>query len=257
MKQKDKIEAWIVIPDMQVPYHDKRSLKAVEKFMAAHKWDGYINLGDFMDFDQISSFNANKMKLIEGRRILKDYDIGNEILDRHQAIIRKKNPDAEFVLLEGNHEFRIERYLEVNPQFTGMVEVETALRLKERGFKWVRCWEKGDIFKKGKASFTHGQYTSKYHAAKMVDTYGDNIFYGHTHDVMSFPRTLRGKNKTHVGQSLGCLCDYELSYIKKNPSNWQQAFGVFYFQPNGFFNHYVTQIFNHKFIGPDGVEYHG
>lgn len=255
-KHKD-IRAWIVIPDMQVPFHDKRSLKAVEKFMSAHRWDGYLNIGDFMDFDQISSFNANKLRLLEGRNILKDYEVGNRILDRHQEIVRKNNKHAEFVLIEGNHEYRIERYLDVNPQFTGMLEVENALRLKERGFKWVRNWSKGDLYRIGKACFAHGQYTNQYHSKKMVDTYGDNIFYGHTHDVQSFSRVVRGRNKTQVGQSLGCLCNYELSYIEKNPSNWQQAFAVFYFLPNGLFSYYIPRIFNHTFVGPDGVTYSG
>lgn len=256
-KNKQRPEAWIIIPDMQVPFHDKRSLAAVEKFMAAHRWDGYLNIGDFMDFDQISSFNKNNLRAIEGRKILKDYEVGNEILDRHQKIIRKKNPDAKFVLIEGNHEYRIERYIDANPQVEGLFEVEHGLKLKERGFEWVRNWTNGDMYTVGKANFVHGQYTSKYHASKMVDNYGDNIFYGHTHDVQSYARTSRGRNTTQVGQSLGCLCTYELSYIKKNPSNWQQAFGVFYFTKGGFFSYYIPRIFSHKFVAPDGVEYSG
>lgn len=247
----------IVLPDMQVPYHDKRSMDAVEQFISKHKWDYYINLGDYMDLDCISSHNKNNLRAVEGKRIMKDYEAGNLILDRHQKIIQKKNPGAKFVLLEGNHEYRIERYIDANPQLEGMVEVEIGLRLEERGFKYVRCYKTGEHYTLGKANFHHGQYTSKYHANKMVDAYGDNIFYGHTHDIMCHPKVLKGKDKTLVGQSLGCLCDYEQSYIGKNPSNWQQGFAVFFFLPNGFFTYYVTRIFDHKFIGIDGVVYQG
>lgn len=243
--------------DMQVPYHDKRSLAAVEKYMAAHKWDGYLNIGDFMDFDFISSFNKDSARLIEGKRFWKDYKIGNEILDRHQAIIRSKNKHAQFVMLEGNHEERVERFLNYNPALETLVEVEAGLKLKQRGFKWVRSWTKGDVYKLGKANFTHGQYTNNYHAAKMVNAYGDNIFYGHTHDVMTHAKVQRGNDKTIVGQSIGCLCDYNQSYMKGKPSNWQQAFAVFFVLPSGHFTYYIPRIFNHQFVGPDGEVYSG
>lgn len=252
---KDRITTAIVIPDLQVPYEDKKSLAAVEKYMAAHKWDYYINIGDFMDFDMISSHNKNNLRAVESRRILADYNKGNEILDRHQKIVKKNNPDANFVLIEGNHEYRVERYIDALPQLEGILEVEKCLNLKERGFKWVRSESKGELFNLGKANFTHGTYVTKYHAAKMVENYGVNIFYGHTHDVMAYPKVMRGKDKTIVGQSLGCLCDYNQSYMKGRPSNWQQAFGVFYFYPNGMFDYYVPRLFNNRFIGPDGKSY--
>lgn len=253
--KQEAIRTAIIIPDMQVPFHDQETMKAVEKFMAAHRWDVYLNLGDFMDFDMISKFNKEALRLLEGRRIQEDYEHGNQILDRHQRIVRENNPNAEFVLLEGNHEERIERLLNRMPQFEGILEVEHGLRLEERGFKWVRCWSKGEVYKLGKAYFSHGQYTNKYHANKMVDQFGVNIFYGHTHDIQSMPKVLRGKDRTIEGSSLGCLCRYDQQYMKGRPSNWQQGFAVMHILPNGFFNLYVVRIFNHRFVGPDGVLY--
>lgn len=242
------IKTAIVLPDLHIPYHDKKSLASLEKFMADNRWDYYINLGDMMDFDCISHHNKNKLREVEGKRILKDYEEGNKILDRHQKIIRKRNPNAKFILLEGNHDYRIQRYLDANPQMEGMIEMEVGLRLKERGFKYIQCYTKGEVFKLGKAMFHHGLYTTKYHANKMVDTFGDNIFFGHTHDCQTFSRSTYGEDKTTVGQSLGCLCDYNQSYMKGRPSKWQQAFGVFYFMPSGFFNYYVPMIFNGQFM---------
>jgi hypothetical protein len=137
----------------------------------------------------------------------------------------------------------------------GWVEVPTGLRLAERGVKWIKSWSQGKEYKIGKATFIHGQYTTKYHANKMVDNYGTNIFYGHTHDVMCMPKVTKGDHKTRVGQSLGCLCEYDQSYMKGKPSNWQQAFGVFYFQPNGNFNHYIVQINQSRFTSPEGEYY--
>ncbi len=210
-----------------------------------------------MDFDMISSFNNNKPRLKQNRILDIDYTLTNKILDRHQAIIRSRNKNAKFFLLEGNHEERIERLLDVFPEFQGKLEVEKCLRLKERNIKWVRAWSKGELYRIGKATFTHGLYTNTYHAKKMVDAFGQSIFYGHTHDIMEIPRTHKGRSDLIVGQSIGCLCEYDQSYMKGKPSNWQQGFMVLHKFPNGNYTYYIVRIIDHQFIGPDGVLYKG
>lgn len=225
--------------------------------MADHKWDEWIQLGDFMDFDCISKFNEEAFRNVENKRLADDYNEANDILDRHQTIIRANNPKAKFTLLEGNHEYRTERLIDKYPVLEGLVEVEHWLNLKKRKIEYVRCYKKGDIYKLGNANFHHGLYTNKYHSAKMVDNFGVNIYYGHTHDVQSSPKIIRGKNKTLEGMSLGCLCKYDQSYIKNNPTNWSQAFGVMHVLPNGFYNLFVVKIFNHAFVSPEGKFYDG
>lgn len=257
MKETINIKKWLIISDLQIPFEDVKALSAVEKYMAAHRWDGLLYIGDFLDFDMISSFNVGKPRLTQNRYIEGDYAHANKILDRHQAIVRKRNPKAKFVLLEGNHEERITRFIDSIPALQGTLEVENGLRLEERGIEWIQCWSKGEVYKIGHATFTHGLYTNKYHAAKMLDAEAASIFYGHTHDMMCIPRTRRDKNDLQVGQSLGCLCEIEQSYMKGKPSNWNQGFGVFFFYPDGTYTYYTPRIFSGRFIGPDGVNYEG
>jgi hypothetical protein len=118
-------------------------------------------------------------------RPLRRYEHANKILNRHHWIVRERNPDAKFVLLEGNHEERIERILDAMPQFEGLLEVKKGLRLDERAIEWVRAWSKGETYRIGNATFTRGLYTIMYHAKKMVDAWGESIFYGHTHDMVN------------------------------------------------------------------------
>src|SRR3990167_11190148 len=212
-----------------------------------------------MDFDCISSFNREKPRQKEGKRLRTDYDIGNKILDRHQQIVRSKNRKARFILLEGNHEERIQRYIDENPQIEGYIEPEYALKLDERGIDYIKCYsgkDNGNTLKIGNAVFHHGLYANDHHAKKHVSIFGTNIFYGHVHDVQCYSMITKGNGKTIVGQSLGCLCEYAQSYIKGKPSRWQQAFAVFEFFPNGFFTYHVVRIFDHKFIF-DGKIYDG
>ena len=245
----------LCIPDMHCPFQDDLSLNALERYMADSRFDEVIYIGDLLDFAQISKFNKGSPQE-ESRLVSDDYKIAGKILDRHISIIRKNNRKAKFTLLEGNHEERIERWLAQNPQVKGLVEVEVGLKLGERGIKWVRAWSRGELYKIGKAYFTHGLYTNQYHAQKMVNNYGVNIYYGHTHDHQSFSKVLKGKDKTIEGMSLGCVCEYDQSYMQGRPSSWQQGFGVFYFDKDtGFFNRTFVGIYNHSFISPEGKQY--
>lgn len=249
-----KIQRWAVLPDCQVPYHDVRSLAAVEKYLAAHRWDGYINLGDLCDFNEISRYNEGFPGRVK-ERVDQTFAAVNAILDRHQSIIRARNKDARFVLLEGNHDYRAVAYTEQHPELGKTLSVPDNLRLKERGFEWVPNWSKGKLFKLGNAYFSHGLSTTKYHSSVMAARYGVCIFYGHTHDIQEFPMVLHGPDKTIVGKSLGCLCKYNQKYLKGAPTNWMQAVSTFFIFPDGYFTEYTSKIFRHKFVGPDGILY--
>jgi predicted phosphodiesterase len=248
-----KLERVLVLPDIHIPVEDKLTLRGVERYAAEHKWDEVIYLGDFMDLGVISSHNKNNLRAISGQSLGKDYDAGNRTLDRHQRLFG----NAKLTLLEGNHEFRTERYINANPQLEGLVEVPIRLDLKSRGIEWVPSWSKGKIYSKGKANYSHGKYHGRNHARKHMDNFGVNIFYGHTHDEELVSKVFHGDNNTVVAHSLGCLCDYNQSYLLGNPTNWQHAFATFHFRPDGFFNYTVTKIFDHAFVSPEGEWFDG
>jgi len=249
---QNTIEKAIVLPDIQVPYHDKKTLSVVEDYMKDHDWDYYICLGDVLDMDFISDYNKRKIKLREGKRFYKDYEIGYEILKRHRNIV---GDDCKMYLIEGNHEDRVNRYIEQYPQFEEMIEVPKNLRLDELNIEWIPFESEGEILEIGNAVFIHGKYTNKYHAKKHVNRYGKNVYYGHTHNVQLFSKVKHGADKTLEGHSLGCLCEYDQQYKEGDPDNWQQAFGTFHFFPDDFYNRYITRIFKHRFIAPNGKVY--
>jgi predicted phosphodiesterase len=246
-KRRPAIQRWLVIPDLQTPYHDTRSLAAVEKLMKDYRFDGIVYLGDFLDFDAISSHNIGWLRLVEGKRLLDDYAVAAKILDRHQSIIRKKNKNARFVVLEGNHEYRLTRFIDANPSMEGMIEVPVALDFKRRGIQWVPFWSKGEVFRVGKAMFLHGRFVNDHHAKKTVQRYGYSCFYGHTHDVQTYSAEMYGTDTTLVGQSLGCLC-LPQNYTMGAPTRWQQACAVFEFLPDGNFGYTVVRINRHRFV---------
>ncbi|MGO9399901.1 MAG: hypothetical protein ACLP19_18970 [Xanthobacteraceae bacterium] len=92
-KNKNKIERWIIVPDIHASVdgeHDANALAVVEEFMASRRWDGYLNLGDLIDFGIISSHNFGNLRAVEGGRILEEYKVADAILTKHEKIIRAK-----------------------------------------------------------------------------------------------------------------------------------------------------------------------
>ena len=255
MRRKNgQVRKVLVIPDVQIPFEDKLSLKAVERYMSDERWDEVIYLGDFLDFHQLAKFTQDVPEAL-CKTLQDDYSVANAILDRHQQIVRKRNPRAKWTYLVGNHEDRVRRFSDKHPQLKGIIDVDVNLKLKERGFKVVWSYPKGEVHKIGKALFHHGLYTGGNHAKKMVDAFGMSIFYGHVHDIQLHSKVIFGSDTSVVGQSLGCLCRPDLDYVGLNPTNWEQAVTTFYFRPNGIPNYYISTIKNHSFVAPNGKVY--
>lgn len=252
-----KTKKAIVLADLQCPYHDALSLLPVIKYIEDNKWDWLILLGDFLDYFCISRFNEGQPGMVEGKTILQELKEGERVLDRLIKAAKKNNPKCEIVYFEGNHEARAYQFCAMFPHFRGLIEPEYAMKFEEKGIKYIRSWSHSEVFNIGKAYFAHGRYTNIHHAKKMVEAYEENIFYGHTHDCNSFNKTSMGTGKTKVGQSLGCLCLYPkgVDYTKGAATNWQQNITTFHFLESGHFNYYMSRIFNHEFIAPDGTLY--
>lgn len=248
-----EINRVLVLPDLHFPFEDKRAWRAVLAYARDHKWDAVVLLGDIMDHDSISHWNKDNVRAIQNQLLAGDYAYGNQRLDE----LEEATPGADKVAIEGNHDHRPEVYVNKVPQLAGMIETDVCLRLSQRNWKYARFWSKGELLRIGNAYFAHGRVTSKYHAEKMANDYGVPIFTGHTHDRQYISKVLHGKDKTIAGESLGCLCRSDMPYLKGRPTKWQLAFSVFYFFPDGYFNHYVVDIFKNRFVSPEGKVYVG
>ena len=253
-----EVQKVLVLPDLHIPWEDEKSLWAVERYMADHRWDMVINLGDLMDLGCISHWNDGKAETMAMQSQFED-DLGMTqlCLDRQLAILRKKNPDVKFKYIQGNHEFWAKAMVEKNPSLRKTFDIPLRLGLRERGIDWVPFWENHhNIVRVGKANFIHGEYVNDAHAKKTVLQYGCNIYYGHTHDVQEHSLVHRGDDSTLVGKSLGTLCRYDMPYMRGKPTKWQQAFAHFTIYPDGMYTEHTIRVFKHRFEA-EGVVYDG
>jgi predicted phosphodiesterase len=253
-----KYERWLVLPDIHIPYEDKRTMEALESYIkdvqkSNNPFVGWLQLGDLLDLDEISRWNAGYEASIKGS-LAESFERGNSFLDRHRELMGE---NCKMVLLQGNHDYRTVDFGRKYPHMREFMDYERNLRLESRKIQYVKCWEKGEFYRLGNSFLTHGLFINQYHAAKSVLSIGASVFYGHTHDVQEFSIVQMGNDKTLVGKSLGCLCLYEQSYLNGKATKWQHAFTEFCVFPNGMFQENTIKIFNHRFVGLNGKVYQG
>jgi hypothetical protein len=158
-------------------------------------------------------------------------------------------------LLEGNHDYRIERYLDLHPELSGMLEVDKVLRLKERGIRWVKSWSEGEIFSLGKCWFHHGLFCNDHHAKKMLQRFNHSILYAHVHDIQLYSSHAYRPQDVMIAASLGCLCKIPQRYLRGAPTRWSQAVTLFTFdKATGHFQFDILRLNDHKLIH-DGKVY--
>ncbi len=238
-KVVDKIQKVLVLPDVHLDENVPKDYKMLKPFIEEFKPDIIVLLGDFMDISSLSAWDRDKKRKMENRRFKAEVDCANKELDFLQKNCGK------VVFLEGNHENRVSRYLDFNPEMEGMIDIQEVLRLEERGIEWC---DMNDLYKIGHMYFTHGMYTGKYFANKHLMEIGENLVVGHTHKTQTaFQNQAMGKEKMVYG--LGTLGDKAPDYMQGRPSNWINQFGIMYVnERSGDFNFYPVNIIDGKFI---------
>ena len=234
---------------------DKITNNAVVKFLENEgPWDGYIHLGDLFDMNVISSFSKTNLRGINGEDLIGQYRAGNAYMEQHA--IASGCLSRKFTLIEGNHENRVERYIDAHPELDGVLNLKHHLS-KEVNPTWIPFWTEHEIWTVGKATFIHGIGSAHRQNEAALRDYGTNVFMGHSHTMDSATLRYFGNDSTKVAHSLGCLCEYGQPYLRNRPTRWIQGFAVFYFWPDGRFNYFPVHINDHAFISPSGKFYNG
>lgn len=113
----------LVIPDTQCkPGENLDHLYWAGRYAAERKPDTIIHLGDHWDMPSLSSYEKRGSKWFEGRRVKEDIDAGNTGLHLfEQGLLEGGWQPKRKVLLRGNHEDRVTRWLSENPSYEGLM----------------------------------------------------------------------------------------------------------------------------------------
>lgn len=112
----------LVIPDPHAhPDFDNDRADWLGRLILDVKPDVVINLGDMWDMASMSGYDRGK-KSFQGRTFKKDLDAGLEFDDRLWAPVRKAKKRRPYsVFIEGNHEYRMKRALDLQSELEGVI----------------------------------------------------------------------------------------------------------------------------------------
>lgn len=234
------------------PFHDDRAMAVFIAAVRLYQPKKVTILGDFLDlasqgrFSQEASFARTTQLAI---------DRGHEWLTE----LRQAAPDAEIILVEGNHDLRMQNFIEANalaafglkranlPDSWPVMSLPYLLRLDELDVKYVDAypaatdWD-NDLTRNihGTKANSKGSTMSQYvHDLPHVNTWA-----GHTHRAEIVYRSVlgaRGEAVESYAANPGCLCRTDGAVPSVNGAigangttakvveDWQAGFGVLYY----------------------------
>lgn len=229
-----------VINDTHNPFHDQRAIHEMEIFLEELKPELLIKAGDLNDFYQLSKFNKNPERADKLQRDLNSTSAMNK---RQRELL----PDSRQILIDGNHEDRLRRYLwGDSPALKSLkaLSIEELYGLKDNEIEHVN-YEEG-LFINGIFMVTHGdtvRANSGYTAKAMSDKHGGCGMIGHTHRGGSYYK--RDRFGIYGWWENFCLCNLTPDWIT-NP-NWQQGFSLVHFTKERFWVEPI-QIIKGRFV---------
>lgn len=221
----------VVISDTQIPFDDRRALKALIKFIGDYQPDEVIHIGDLMDFPQPSRWNKSTAGEFEG----------SVFADCEQAKRRFLEPLRQVYqgpvgVHEGNHDERARTYLaKYAPALAASkaFNIETLLDFDGFGVSLLPEFYKiapGWITThghRGQISLSRNAGATALNAAKKFNT---SVIMGHTHrqGIGSNTSGFGGDIVRQVtGVEVGHLMNMKLAtYLKGGTGNWQQGFAL-------------------------------
>jgi len=186
----------LLISDAHVePEQDLTRFEKCAKLIVDRKPDRIIQLGDFISLSSISGWDMGKKLLMEGRRYQEEVEHGKLAIDllfseldklqSKQRGFKQKLYNPEVDWLEGNHEDRLDRYIEQNPALEGALCLADDLGLTERKIVPIKYRER--IVRNG-INYMHAplagnnQPISGLHIPhKALQRFNGHVVFGHYH----------------------------------------------------------------------------
>ena len=266
-KNKNDTKVAVILPDLQLPYVDNKALSVALQVVQDIKPDKVILLGDALDLPAFGTYGQRPEYALETQGAINQ-------LHNLMASLRKELPSSELVVLAGNHEFRLEKYLLRNAMAAyGLRRADQMEHWPVMSVPYLCAFDSLDV------EYVDGYPSNKYWinerlqcihghvirgngltAKAIVQDERVSVIYGHVHRIESQYKTVNvyEGGKTSFAHSPGALCRLDghvPSYHSghdthgkpvKNMENWQQGFCVVYYK-DGDSPFHLEQVFINTF----------
>ena len=195
-----------------------------------------ICMGDFCSMDSLSTYDRGK-KSFEGRRYRKDMDHSHEALSLFNQGLGSHRPKK--IMIHGNHEDRIDRFVEENPELEGSISIDD-LKFKKYGWKEVKYKDikviDGVHYSHHLPSGIMGSAISGENIARSILTkHKVSATVGHSHLLDYAISTLPNGRKLHA-MSAGCYLSYKEFFARDTQHMWWSGLIVKREVKNGDYN---------------------
>jgi UDP-2,3-diacylglucosamine pyrophosphatase LpxH len=272
----------VILPDPQIgyrrdlvtglldPFHDEKAMAVALQLIRELQPDVIVNLGDMLDFAEFGKFEQEPAFQMTVQATI---DRAYQFLCEQKA----NAPSAHVVLIEGNHDRRIQKAIVNNlksafaltraqvpdswEEQLPVLSVPHLLRLDEIGVEYVSGYPAATYWLNDRLQCIHGHIVrSGGSTAKAVnDNERISTIFGHIHRIEMHHKSvnIRGGVRTNLAFSPGCLCRIDGAVPSTKGStdymgrpivsyeNWQQGIGVVtYVEGDGMFD--IESVYIHE-----------
>lgn len=237
-------KTYLIIPDQHAkPKTNQDRADYVGHFIKDTKPDVVVNMGDMADMESLCSYDKGK-KSFQGRTYQADINAHLEFQERLWAPSKKaKKKLPARVALIGNHEQRIERAIEAQPELDGAISYDD-LQLRN-WYDTIVPYNgatPGAIILDG-ITFAHYIISGisgrpiggEHHAHSLLTKTHSSCVVAHSHLYDLCRRTTMGGTKI-TGVVAGCLVDYPCAFAGNATGLWDCGIVVLHNVNNGQFD---------------------
>lgn len=271
-----RVKTALVLGDLQIgyradlrtgkldPFHDRRAIDLAVQVARFLQPDVLLVLGDVIDYSEWTD------KFVVSPEFYRTTQPAIEEAHYTLARLRQAAPDAELVIIEGNHEQRVERQLlkHVTAAYglhsADQVEAPAALSqerllgLDSLGATYIGDYPGGEYWLNAGTMAMHGATTQD--ERKLLQEANVNLVRGHTHRIAVTGMTHKygAKGRTLYALNPGCLCRLDgVTPGSQGGTDWQQGLGVIQYEPEGTRASMEAMPIHDGVLFWRGVELHG
>jgi len=228
-------------------FHDRRAINIVIQLLRRYKFDLIVIGGDWLDFSMWSKqflkkpsfYFTTQPALVECAWVL--------------GLIRKLQPNAEIIFLEGNHEIRPEKAIMENfidgyglrsadnVEGAAVMSIPNLLGLPKLDIKYYGNYPSDEYWLNDHAVVRHGDIAKKGSGATVSTLAKEAInteFVFHVHRLEMVSKTIHARDGSEIINQFcpGCLCKIDGTVPGDERPNWQQGIAVINYDLNRYVN---------------------
>ncbi len=212
----------LVIGDSHLEIHSSiKRFKWLGDLILEEQPEVIVQIGDFVSLDCLSHWDYKHRARMEGKRYYAEIEKGNEALYLMELpmnkmnVFRSKNKKKQYkprkIWHLGNHEERLNKYLEDRPELIDSFNLPEEIGALGRGWEIIPYKEYSKV---GNILFTHipinnanQPISGKYLCDKALSIHDTNVVFGHNHKLEFSTEARHGEDERLFALSVGCFID--------------------------------------------------